>query len=117
MEQQLNGTMTGYKVCHSRKGNKDFTFVRDPLTRIFSQYEEMIARSLNNRQVIPKKFQQFIDGYENYKDYERDFKTPEDLTRRFETFFDDWDYTTVWDVHLSLQVPLLSDKKVANMYP
>jgi hypothetical protein len=100
-----------YKQCDKFKGNKRVSFVRNPLTRMYAQYEEMMARSLNRIKDghIPERFRRFIEGYSNYKEYDADFATPERLSKRFEYFMEDWDTTTLWDSHLALQVPLLSD--------
>lgn len=83
------------------------SFVREPLNRFWSSYEEMIARNLDQRINIPEKFRGFVSDLPNYKAYEALFTQPEALVKHCHRFVDDWDGLTVFDNHLTLQAPLL----------
>jgi hypothetical protein len=123
------------------KGLAVITFVRDPLSRFYSQYDESYVRTApwqknqNPYYVDPNgnptnggKSHPFPYLYENmksYDDYEdvycpikgrksrrecKQEKTREDgtLAKRFERFVIDYDGLDPFDVHMTLQVPMLS---------
>lgn len=111
MTASLAGRETTTKECDKLAEEEDYRvigFVRDPSKRIYSSYEEAIARKLNDVESIPKHFNRFVEGLPNYKAYEKLFSQPHLLTARFEQFLDDWDGKELFDNHLSLQSPLLA---------
>jgi len=112
MTTSLAGRETSTSECdkleNSDQGYRIIGFVRDPANRIYSSYEEAIARKLNEVDSIPQHLRRFVDGLPNYKAYEKLFSQPHLLTQRFEQFLDDWDGRDLFDNHLSLQVPLMA---------
>jgi hypothetical protein len=114
------------------------TFVRDPLSRFYSQYDESYVRTApwkngqnphyvdpnTGAQAAPHPFPYLYENMKSYDDYEdvycpiktrksrRDCKheeTREDgtLASRFERFVSDYDGREPFDVHMTLQVPML----------
>ena len=114
------------------------TFVRDPLSRFYSQYDESYVRTApwkngqnphyvdpnTGVQAVPHPFPYLYENMTSYDDYEdvycpintrksrRDCKqeeTKEDgtLASRFEQFVRDYDGREPFDVHMTLQVPML----------
>ena len=114
------------------------TFVRDPLSRFYSQYDESYVRTApwksgqnphyvdpnTGAQAAPHPFPYLYENMKSYDDYEdvycpvktrksrRDCKheeTREDgtLASRFERFVNDYDGREPFDVHMTLQVPML----------
>eukprot|EP00756_Hemistasia_phaeocysticola_P059413 Hpha_TRINITY_DN36181_c0_g1::TRINITY_DN36181_c0_g1_i1::g.36230::m.36230 len=84
--------------------------VREPLSRFYAQYEEMIARSWHAGQGLPMKYS-FRDGMPKYDTYANLFDDEEgttSLAKRFELFVHEYDGTDPFDVHLVQQVPSLS---------
>ena len=118
------------------------TFVREPLSRFFSQYDEAYVRTApwlksqnpfymsppdNNtkKQQRPHPFPFLFENMRSYHDYEDAFcpihtrKSRKDciyrptqengtLASRLERFVQEYDGRTPFDIHLNLQVPLLS---------
>ncbi|KAL7511889.1 hypothetical protein ACHAXN_009094 [Cyclotella atomus] len=134
IDYQPNGKMDGVHV---------FTFVRDPLSRFFSQYEEAYVRTAPwvskdnpyyNSQQHP--FPYLFENIHSYQEYEDVFCPP--LTRtnpnnrkectdketaengtlaaRLERFVNEYDGRTPFDVHLTLQVPMLSSDSGIPLY-
>mmetsp|Transcript_8 Transcript_8/g.40 ORF Transcript_8/g.40 Transcript_8/m.40 type:complete len:978 (+) Transcript_8:237-3170(+) len=109
-----------------------FTFIRDPLSRFFSQYDEAYARTgpwqrgyrKEDGYTHPAAF--LFEGFNSYQDYEEVFCPPETrktdrkectfretqengtLAARFERYVWEYDGVSPFDIHLHLQVPLLS---------
>ena len=129
------------EIPHSNFGREDFsnytffTFVRDPLSRFFSSYDETFSRSgpwrTNwNRTSHPVPYYLHA-GMKTYEDYERIYCPPETrldikqrrechdrptmengtLAARLERFVKEWDGLSPLDEHLKLQVPILSDRQ------
>eukprot|EP00466_Bigelowiella_natans_P012332 jgi/Bigna1/69012/fgenesh1_pg.7_\ len=118
---------------HRGKRRDEFykvAFVRNPTTRFFAQYEETFVRTLGGKMKIPDEFDVFHKDMKDYKEYEKLFcgesaslprkgrKKPCDqipsqdtgnLARRFERFIDAWD-GTVFEAHLAMQAPILSNR-------
>jgi len=114
---KINGTMEGVSVM---------SFVRDPLSRFYSQYEEAFVRTapwVNDRPDHPFPFMH--EGLNSYHEYEdvfclsdtrnsrkdctfRESQENGTLKDRFERFVREWDGLSIFDVHLVLQVPLMS---------
>ncbi|KAL3827002.1 hypothetical protein ACHAXA_000066 [Cyclostephanos tholiformis] len=125
------------------KNTTVITFVRDPLSRFYSQYDESYVRTApwqknNNPYYVdpnndptdaqrgkPHPFPYLYEGLKSYDDYEDVYcpmkgrksrkeckreRTREDgtLARRFERFVSDYDGLDPFDVHMTLQVPMLS---------
>mmetsp|Transcript_10546 Transcript_10546/g.22056 ORF Transcript_10546/g.22056 Transcript_10546/m.22056 type:complete len:492 (-) Transcript_10546:177-1652(-) len=119
------------------------TFVRDPLSRFLSQYDEAFVRTApwqssqnpfrkdadGNYPDRPHPFPFLHEHLHSYRDYENVFCPPETrvppqsdrkqclfaptrengtLAARFERFVREYDGLDPFDVHLTLQVPLLS---------
>jgi len=116
-------------------------FVREPLSRFYSQYDEAFVRTApwhsvqnsyyrdpNNdgRQMQSHPFPYLHENLESYHDYEDVFCPPSTrksrrdciyrasaengtLASRLERFVMDYDGRSPFDIHLALQVPLLSD--------
>lgn len=115
------------------------TFVRDPVSRFFSSYEEMFVRVLFDVEkkhtiTTPEAFAFLMDGLQTYKDYEAVFCPPAlqpnrpeckqwpshengTLAARFDKFLHLWDGTNPFDVHLKLQAPMLSDANTGLPFP
>lgn len=132
-----HGTSTKYK------GYLKLTFVRDPVSRFFSSYEEMFVRTFKwetkaRTGTLPNKFKFIHEGINSYQDYEDIFCPPETrpkrgnvhlqcnqvpsrengtLVARFERFAQLWDGVYPFDVHLKLQAPLLSDITTGDPFP
>jgi hypothetical protein len=125
---QAGGNMEGVEVI---------SFVRDPLSRFFSQYEEAYIRTAPwvtndnpySAQTHPYPF--LFDNIHSYHEYEDVFCPPETrqsrrecidkpsaengtLAERLERFVRDYDGRDPFDVHLTLQAPMLSTH---NGYP
>jgi len=113
---EKNGDMYGVEVM---------TFVRDPLTRFYSQYEEAFVRTAPWEGKKKHPFPFIHAGMSTYHEYEDVFCPPNTrhsrkdcifrpsqengtLVERFERFVREWDGLTPFDVHLTLQVPLMS---------
>ena len=110
------------------EGVEAMTFVRDPLSRFFSQYEEAYVRTAPWVSQKPHPFPYLFENINSYEDYENVFcppekrKNPKDrreceqkptaengtLATRLERFVREYDGRTPFDVHLTLQVPMLS---------
>lgn len=127
IDYQPNGKMDGVQVL---------TFVRDPLSRFFSQYEEAYVRTApwvsNDNPYYNKQhpFPFMFEGIHSYDDYQDVFCPPETranpkspkecvdkasaengtLASRLERFVREYDGRTPFDVHLTLQVPMLSSE-------
>ena len=103
------------------------TFVRPPLDRFMSSYEEVFIRHApwEPGRKVPPQFDVFGKGLKSYSDYQAVFCPPslkldiktctfgpthEDgsLLAGFERFVEAYDGLTVFDVHLKLQSALLS---------
>ena len=112
-----------------------FTFVREPLQRFYSQYDEAFVRTSpwnkmqnpfydTNKDKHP--FPYLFDGMTKYHDYEDAFCPPNKrkirkdciyapsqengtLAARLDRFVQDYDGRSPFDVHLALQVPMLSN--------
>ena len=110
-------------------------FVREPLSRFYSQYDEAFVRTSpwnkmqnpfydTNKDKHP--FPYLFDGMTKYHDYEDAFCPPEKrksrkdciyapsqengtLASRLDRFVQDYDGRSPFDVHLALQVPMLSN--------
>ena len=87
--------------------------LRNPTTRAFAAYEEMLVRNVNHEEesganLLPPRVAAFFEPFrgKRYADYAAMFETREGvaaLTRAYERFMRDWD-GTVFDVHLASQV-------------
>ena len=110
-------------------------FVREPLSRFYSQYDEAFVRTSPwNKMQNPfydtnqdkHPFPYLFDGMTKYHDYEDAFCPPEKrktrkdciyaqsqengtLASRLDRFVQDYDGRSPFDVHLALQVPMLSN--------
>eukprot|EP01062_Namystynia_karyoxenos_P080342 TRINITY_DN8636_c0_g1_i2.p1 TRINITY_DN8636_c0_g1~~TRINITY_DN8636_c0_g1_i2.p1 ORF type:complete len:509 (+),score=126.90 TRINITY_DN8636_c0_g1_i2:97-1527(+) len=88
--------------------------VREPLSRFYAQYEEMIARSFQKSYgPLPARLR-WREGLPTYETYAKLFDDPEgmaSLSRRFEAFVTEWDGVYPFDVHLVQQVPSLSGEQ------
>lgn len=116
------------------------SFVRDPVSRFFSSYEEMFVRTVpwGDGGHLPLKFKFLHEGMQSYKDYEAIFCPPHlrpkggnshgecnqvpsrengTLVARFEKFATMWDGVNPFDVHLKLQAPMLSDGLTGDPFP
>ncbi|KAL3787871.1 hypothetical protein HJC23_000413 [Cyclotella cryptica] len=125
---QAGGKMEGVEVI---------SFVRDPLSRFFSQYEEAFTRTApwvtNDNPYIANThpYPYLFDNIHSYQEYEDVFCPPETrksrrecidkpsaengtLAARLERFVRNYDGRDPFDVHLTLQVPMLSTQ---NGYP
>ncbi len=86
--------------------------VRNPLTRFYASYDESFVRKLGHPDLIPAKYRAYMEpmkGWE-YKNYSALFDTVEGvkfLTETFERFVRDYDGLGVFDIHLSLQMPMM----------
>jgi hypothetical protein len=121
------------------------TFVREPLSRFMSQYEEAYVRTApwvknGNPYYFDPDLKQYkeehpfpfmFENLHSYHDYEDTFCPPSTrtnpnsrkecvdkpsaengtLTHRLERFVSEYDGRTPFDIHLSFQVPLLSNKE------
>ena len=123
------------------------TFVRDPLSRFYSQYDEAYVRTApwkkgqneyyidpdTKAQDKPHPFPYLYENFNSYVDYEdvycpiktrksrkecKQEKTKEDgtLASRFERFVLDYNGRDPFDIHLNLQVPLLSSNDGLPLY-
>jgi hypothetical protein len=135
---------------HREEGYKVISFVRDPLERFYSSYDEAFFRKgpwfgegrlvinrpgevkgyLKNKYKLDP-YPYLYEGLKTYNDYRDKFcdlggdkkcKLAEtiddgDLTRRFEQFVHDYNGTHPFDVHLSLQVPFLTNPKTGKALP
>lgn len=132
---EKGGDMEGYEVL---------TFIRDPLKRFYSQYDEAYVRTApwqksendyyidpdTKRQLKSHPFPYLFDNIHSYRDYEDVFckrknrkdcifgETQEDgtLTTRFERFVSEYDGRDPFDVHLTLQTPMLSSEDGAPLH-
>ena len=98
------------------------TSVRNPLSRFFASYDEMFVRVLASQHRIPTKYRSFFKPFEgrNYSTVEPMFNTKggvDILTNAFETFVDGYDGETVFDQHLSPQMPFLWDNRNERPFP
>lgn len=116
---QKGGDMEGVEVL---------SFVRDPLSRFFSQYDEAYVRTAPWQSTQTHPFPYIYDGIHSYSEYEDVFCPPSTrenkssrkecifkpsaengtLASRFEKFVRDYDGRDPYDIHLVLQVPFLS---------
>ena len=106
------------------------TFVRDPLSRFFSQYEEAYVRTAPWTRSKPHPYPYLFENINNYEEYQDIFCPPETrsnpksgtecvdkpsaengtLASRLERFVNEYDGRNPFDVHLTLQVPMLSSE-------
>ena len=113
---QTGGNMEGVEVI---------TFVRDPLSRFYSQYDEAYVRTAPWQRKLSHPFPYLFDNLHTYHDYEdvfcpvstrknrkeclfRPSQENGTLTSRFERFVQEYDGRDPWDIHLTLQVPMMS---------
>jgi hypothetical protein len=121
------GKMAGVEVI---------TFVRDPLSRFFSQYEEAYVRTAPWVSKQSHPFPYLFENINSYLEYEDVFcpphtrKDPQNrkecidkptaengtLASRLERFVRDYDGRDPFDVHLTLQVPMLSSQNGIPLY-
>ncbi|KAK3244495.1 hypothetical protein CYMTET_45889 [Cymbomonas tetramitiformis] len=92
------------------------SIVREPTNRFGASYDEMFARTLSHKHVIPAQFRAFSEGLADYKSYEAIFGTRE-VTDRFELWAALWDGRRVFDNHIRLQVPVLSSQDSGLAHP
>lgn len=143
LKEHFNAVETSKPLLHSSfiqggqmEGVSVFTFVRDPLSRFFSQYDEAFARTAPWKSKSKSKshpFPYLHEGLHSYEDYEDIFcppstrKTRKDCTfresqedgtlvSRFERFIFDYNGLDPFDVHLKLQVPMLSSVDGLPLY-
>jgi len=121
------------------EGVEVMTFIRDPLKRFYSQYDEAYVRTApwqasgnlyhinpdTKKQVTPHPFSYIYENIHTYHDYEdvfcpistrknrkqcidRPSQENGTLSSRFERFAQDYDGRSPFDVHLTLQVPMMS---------
>lgn len=100
---------------------RKITSLRNPLSRFYSSYDEMVARRLEKQDTIPKQYRQFMVDLNvtNYKEYSSMFDSDHGvdiLTDSFETFVKDYDGRRVFDAHIALQTPFLSNRNTGMMY-
>lgn len=133
LKEEFNAIETKKPLLHENfsqggpmEGVTVISFVRDPLSRFFSQYDEAYVRTAPwqpNWKSHP--FPYLHEGMHSYQDYEDVFCPPDTrksrrecvsrqsqengtLASRLERFIFDYDGLDPFDVHLTLQVPLLS---------
>ena len=111
------------------EGVQVISFVRDPLSRFFSQYEEAYVRTAPwKTHGKPHPFPYLFENINTYQEYQDIFCPPETrsnprsgkecvdkpsaengtLASRLERFVNEYDGRNPFDVHLTLQVPMLS---------
>lgn len=133
LKEKFNAIETKKPLLHENfwqggpmEGVTVISFVRDPLSRFFSQYDEAYVRTApwqpNSK---PHPFPYLHEGMHSYQDYEDIFCPPDTrksrkdcvfrqsqengtLASRLERFIFDYDGLDPFDVHLTLQVPMLS---------
>lgn len=131
-------------------GYQVISFIREPLDRFYSSYDEAYFRKgpwfgegrlVKNRPGEKKGYHKnkhkldpypyLYEGMKTYDEYrdkfcdkgsDKECKTVDtiddgDLTRRFEQFVHDYSGLDPFDVHLSLQVPFLTDSDTGNSLP
>jgi hypothetical protein len=114
-------------------------FVRDPMSRFFSSYEEMIVRTgpfagkYGSPSKLPARYNFLFEGLPTYSDYENVFCPPGSypdgkrsiciwreshengtLAMRMVRFVHEWDPADPFDSHLKLQAPQLSDERTGD---
>jgi len=114
-----------YRKGRSMEGVEVISFVRDPLSRFFSQYDEAFVRTAPWVTQTPHPFPYIFENLHSYHDYEDVFCPPSTrnsrkdclyrkskengtLVERLERFVQDYDGRSPFDIHLKLQVPILS---------
>eukprot|EP00579_Thalassiosira_antarctica_P006316 CAMPEP_0201878480 /NCGR_PEP_ID=MMETSP0902-20130614/9631_1 /ASSEMBLY_ACC=CAM_ASM_000551 /TAXON_ID=420261 /ORGANISM="Thalassiosira antarctica, Strain CCMP982" /LENGTH=449 /DNA_ID=CAMNT_0048406137 /DNA_START=53 /DNA_END=1402 /DNA_ORIENTATION=+ len=117
-----------FKRGGKMEGVEVISFVRDPLSRFFSQYDEAYVRTTpwqNPGSNTPHPFPYLYENIHTYHDYEDIFcpvstrKSRKDciyrpskengtLASRFERFVQEYDGRDPFDIHLTLQVPMMS---------
>ena len=110
------------------EGVEVITFVRDPLSRFFSSYDEAYVRTAPWQTNNPHPFPYLHENLHSYHDYEDVFCPPSTrsnptnrreclfrpsqengtLASRLERFVREYDGLHPFDIHLTLQVPMLS---------
>ncbi|KAL7533694.1 hypothetical protein ACHAXR_005393 [Thalassiosira sp. AJA248-18] len=101
-------------------------FVREPLSRFYSQFDEAYVRTAPWVMKSPHPFPYLYENLNSYHDYEdvfcpistrknrrecidRQSKENGTLSSRLERFVQEYDGRSPFDIHLALQVPLLSN--------
>ncbi|KAL7526509.1 hypothetical protein ACHAXR_001522, partial [Thalassiosira sp. AJA248-18] len=128
-----------FQMGGKNEGAEVITYVRDPLSRFYSQYDEAYVRAApwqtgNNpysidhdskKQMTPHPFPYLYDNIHTYLEYEDVFCPPSTrksrkdcifrpsgengtLASRFERFVHQYNGRDPFDVHLTLQVPMMS---------
>lgn len=120
------------------------SFVREPLSRFYSQYEETYVRTApwvqgdnpyyKNDKRLSHPFPFLYDNLQSYKDYQdvfcpkhtrlnpnsdrecvdKESRENGTLASRLERFVYEYDGKSPYDIHLVLQVPLLSDSRTGR---
>mmetsp|Transcript_27287 Transcript_27287/g.54676 ORF Transcript_27287/g.54676 Transcript_27287/m.54676 type:complete len:439 (-) Transcript_27287:2657-3973(-) len=133
LKEEFNAIETKKSLLHSSfeqggemEGVTVISFVRDPLSRFFSQYDEAYVRTAPwQSKSTSHPFPYLHEGLHSYQDYEDVFCPPDTrrsrkdcvfrqskengtLASRLERFVFDYDGLDPFDVHLTLQVPMLS---------
>ncbi|KAL9190252.1 hypothetical protein ACHAXT_007463 [Thalassiosira profunda] len=139
-ETRLNLQHQSFAAGGVSEGVEVLSFVRDPLSRFYSQYDEAYVQAAPWQKNSPyyadpdaKKrreehpFPFIYDNLHSYKDYEDAFCPPSTrknrnecahrksaengtLAARFERFVREYDGRDPFDVHLTLQAPMMSSK-------
>lgn len=138
MQHEFDAVERNVKIQPSLKNV--IAFVREPLSRFFSQYDETYVRTSpwnkmqnsyyidpeTNKAKEPHPFPYLYENLHVYHDYEDVFCPPSarnsrrdciyrqsqengTLASRLERFVQDYDGRSPYDIHLALQVPMLSD--------
>ena len=133
LKEEFNAIETKKSLLHSSfekggemEGVTVISFVRDPLSRFFSQYDEAYVRTAPwQSKSKSHQFPYLHEGLHSYQDYEDVFCPPDTrrsrkdcvfrqsqengtLASRLERFIFDYNGLDPFDVHLTLQVPMLS---------
>ena len=96
--------------------------VRDPLVRLFSQYDEVFARLLGRPQLIPEQYRAYAKPYQNWthEQYVALQKSPggtEALTRSFKQFIQDYDGRLEFNPHIRTQVHQMWNTLAGEPFP